>query len=330
MRRSWILPGSVTIPAWRNVESSPAGSEMRLPYRPPYDWEAALGHLRARAVAGIEHVSATSYARTVAQPGGLGTLEVSHDEAHASLVVRLWLPDRSELSSLSARVRRMFDLDSDVAAITAHLARDPALVPLVQARPGLRVLGGWDGFELAVRAVLGQQVTVAAGRALVGQLVELCGTAGHDEHNGALPRAFPGPAAVAATDLASMRMPASRKATLLALARAALDDPHLFCARESLGESLEVLQAIRGIGAWTASYIALRALHEPDAFPERDVALHRAIVSIEGELPLAKLGERAERWRPWRGYAAQHLWAAAPASSPRPRAAGGGVRARGR
>ncbi len=305
----------MTPPKARNVESSLVDVAVRLPYHPPYDWPAALGHLRARAIAGVEHVTATTYARTFAQRGGLGTLEVAHDEAHHSLTVRLRLHDRDELPSLSARLRRMFDLDCDVATIAAHLARDQALAPLVQARPGLRVLGGWDGFEVGMRAVLGQQVTVAAGRALLGQLIEVCSAAG--EPAGMLTRAFPDPAAVVAAELARMRMPASRKATVLALARAALDEPRLFCARASLDEALERLRAIRGIGDWTASYIALRAMKEPDAFPDKDAALRRSMEALEGELSLSALGERAERWRPWRAYAAQHLWAAAPAPSPR-------------
>lgn len=313
-------PSALRRAARGGAGTSPAGVTVRLSYRPPYDWNAVLHHLRARAVAGVELVSEATYARTVLQRGRVGTIEVAHDESRACLAVSLRLPDLTLLSSTISRLRRMFDLDSDVATIAAHLARDPVLAPLVLARPGLRVIGGWDGFEVAVRAVLGQQVTVAAGRALVGQLVERCAPLerGEDVQS----RAFPGPAEVAAADLAGMKMPTSRKHALQALARAALADPSLFRTRASLSEALDALQAIRGLGDWTASYIALRAMHEPDAFPAQDAVLHRAITALEQPMTTAGLRARAEGWRPWRGYAAQHLWTAdlvqAAARDPRP------------
>lgn len=317
-------PSALRRAARGGASASAAGVTVRLHYRPPYDWMAVLHHLRGRAIAGIEQVSEATYARTVLQRGRVGTIEVRHDESRACLVVSLRLPDLTELSSTIARVRKMFDLDSDVVTIEAHLARDPVLAPLVLARPGLRVVGGWDGFEVAVRAVLGQQVTVAAGCMLVGQLVAQCVPFERGDEGG-LSRVFPGPAEVAAADLSAMKMPTSRKHALQALARAALADPDLFRTRASLSEALDALRAIRGLGDWTASYIALRALHEPDAFPAQDAVLHRAIASLEHPLSPAGLRERAERWRPWRGYAAQHLWTAdqAHATAGAPRAGRG-------
>ena len=161
-------------------------------------------------------------------------------------------------------MRHLFDLDTDVSAIEAHLARDPFLARLVASRPGLRVPGGWDAFEVGMRAVLGQQVAVPAARRLLGQLTRLCGEG-----------AFPTAAQVLAADLSSLGMPGARRATLKALAAAAVSDPALFQRRGSVEETVTRLRAIRGVGEWTAHYIALRAAREPDAFPASDLGLLR-------------------------------------------------------
>ena len=207
----------------------------------------------------------------------------------------------------------VFDLGADVAAIGAHLAQDPLLAPLIAERPGLRAPGGWDGFELAVRAVLGQQITVEAARRLASRLTQICGTtfAPGQGSRPALRRAFPLPAQVANADLSTLGMPVARKAALLALAEAALRDPSLFHPRGTVEETVARLRAIRGIGEWTAQYIALRAVRETDAFPASDIGLLRGAAIRVGARPSpAVLQDRAETWRPWRAYAAQHLWAA--------------------
>src|SRR5262249_21543892 len=157
----------------------------RLRYRPPYDWPAMLGFLRARAIDGVERVDGERYVRSVAEADAIGTVEVAHVPERDSLAVTIRFPCVRALPAVIAPVRRAFDLGADVAAIAAHLARDRMLAPLVARRPGLRVPGGWDGFELAARAVLGQQVTVEAARQLAGQLVALCGAA--------VPAGFAGP-----------------------------------------------------------------------------------------------------------------------------------------
>ena len=208
-----------------------------------------------------------------------------------------------------AQVRRVFDLNADVAVIGEHLARDPLLAPLVARWPGLRAPGAWDSFELAMRAVLGQQITVSAARQLAGKLVALCGEPVAD---GELTHRFPDPAMVAASQLDAIGMPAARRATLLALARAAAADPLLF-----EGEAMQRLREIPGVGVWTAEYIAIRALRDPDAFPATDVALMRGLAALTGTKPTAaELLQRAERWRPWRAYAAQYLWAASSKEKP--------------
>ena len=284
---------------------------LQLGYVPPYDWDAIVAFLAARAIPGVEVVEPRRYRRTIGIDGAVGTLEVAPIAGRDALAVTIRFPDVHGLPAIVARVRRIFDLGVDVAAVNAELAADPLLARLVSARPGLRVPGAWDGFELAVRAVLGQQITVRAARGLAGRLVTLYGTplaaAGGDLTAG-LTTVFPSPDRLAEATLASLGMPRARAATLAALARAAAADPRLFDRGRDLDEALARLRALPGIGDWTAQYVAMRAMREPDAFPASDVGLLRALAS-DGvrPTPLA-LAARAERWRPWRAYAAQHLW----------------------
>jgi len=289
-----------------------AGVTVRLRYRGPYDWESMLAYLRARAIDGVERVSDAAYHRTIAFEGGMGTIEVRDLPELQSLGATIRFPGVRALPDIVTRIRRVFDLGADVVAIGVHLTRDPLLAPLVAARPGLRAPGAWDGFELAVRAVLGQQVSVGAGRKLGSRLVEICGGRrnGAGPAEGTLAVAFPDATRVLHADLDALRMPSARRQTLVALAKATLADPLLFQPRRTLDETVAALREIRGIGEWTAHYIALRAAREPDAFPASDVALLRAATDRAGTRPTPKeLYARAEPWRPWRAYAAQHLWA---------------------
>ena len=295
-----------------------AGVTVRLSYRPPYDWDAMLAFLRARAIDGVEWIEGDVYCRTVQQDGQTGTVEIVHLPDRASLSATIRFPCVRALPGIIARIRRVFDLGADVTAIGAHLAQDPLLAPLVAERPGLRAPGGWDGFELAVRAVLGQQVTVEAARKLAGRLVQICGTPVRPgEHGRSVPlAAFPTAAQVADADLSSLGMPVARKEALRMLAEAALMDPSLFLPQDTVEETVRRLRAIRGIGDWTAHYIALRAVRETDAFPASDIGLLRGAAIRVGSRPSpALLQDRAETWRPWRAYAAQHLWAADQAAA---------------
>jgi AraC family transcriptional regulator of adaptative response / DNA-3-methyladenine glycosylase II len=312
------------------VTSLPEGSvgatgvTVRLRYRPPYDWTAMLSYLRARAIEGVERVNGGVYYRTVLLDDQAGTVEISHLPERESLAATIRFPGVKALPGIVARIRRVFDLSADVAMIGAHLSQDPLLAPLIAERPGLRAPGGWDGFELAVRAVLGQQVSVEAGRRLAGQLMLLCGSPMPVPEHGdpALSFTFPTAAQVAAADLASLGMPGARRDALMALAEAVLADPLLFQPHGTVEETVARLRAIRGVGEWTAHYIALRAVRETDAFPASDVGLLRGAAGRDGPRPSpAELNGRAEPWRPWRAYAAQHLWAADAAS----RSALGGV-----
>jgi AraC family transcriptional regulator of adaptative response / DNA-3-methyladenine glycosylase II len=282
--------------------------DLLLRYRPPYDWPSMLEFLRRRAIPGIEVATADRYARTVQLGEVQGTVAVQTTDGNA-LRATVRLPKLAVLPSLIARLRRVFDLSADPIAIATHLAEDPTLAPLVRARPGLRVTGAWDGFELAIRALLGQQITVAGAVGLAGRLV-----AAHGERlarpDGGLTHLFPMPATLATADLTSLGIPGSRAATISAVAQAAVADQHLFDATCGLEDAVRRLRSIRGVGEWTAQYIALRQLREPDAFPAADVGLARAMASREGRQRSSnELLHRASAWRPWRAYAAQHLWA---------------------
>ncbi len=288
-----------------------ADVEVRLRYQPPYDWPLLLDFFRQRAIAGVEEVGADYYRRSFGHAADCGSVEVRQDAARNSLRVRVQLSDVRALPNILMRVRRVFDVDADLDTINTHLCRDPQLAALIAQRPGLRAPGAWDGFELAVRAVLGQQVTIVAARKLAAQLVQLCAqrVQGCGDR---LTHAFPDPHALLAADLSTLGMPGARRNALKALAEAALADRDLFRASASIDDTVKRLCAIRGIGEWTAHYIALRAVRETDAFPASDVGLLRAMAR-DGERPTPpQLIARAEIWRPWRAYAAQHLWAADP------------------
>lgn len=295
----------------RSAPAPQSGVTLKLRYRPPYDWDSMLAYLEARAVVGIEIIENETYQRSIEMEGFLGSIAVSHLERQHCLSINIRFPRVASLPGIVTRVRRVFDLGADIATITSHLSRDPLLAPLVAQRPGLRAPGGWEGFELAVRAILGQQVSVAAARQLAGKLVVLCGKRLPNDLSRQLTHAFPTAERLAGADLNSMGMPAARRTALKALAEAAVSDPHLFRPLGTIEEAIERLRNIRGVGEWTAQYIALRALHEPDAFPAADAGLLRGAGAINGERPTpAGLLRRAEPWRPWRAYAAQHLWTA--------------------
>jgi AraC family transcriptional regulator of adaptative response / DNA-3-methyladenine glycosylase II len=289
------------------------GVSVRLRYRSPYDFSAMLAFLGARAIDGVERVEGQRYFRTLRHDDTLGSVEVAQLARAESLVATLRFPNVKVLPGVIARIRRAFDVDVDVAAVEAHLGRDPWLAPLVAARPGLRAAGAWDGFELGVRAVLGQQVSLAAARTLCGKLVRLCGTPLPASGGSSPPLAFafPTPAEVHAAKLEALGMPQARRRALTALATAALDDPELFRPLGSVEETVARLRAVPGLGAWSAHYIALRAAREPDAFPASDLGLLRGATRGGARRVTAKeLERRSERWRPFRAYAAEQLWAA--------------------
>jgi len=294
---------------------------LRLAYRPPYDWDHMRDFLAQRALGGVERVDACGYARTVACDGGHALIAVRPLAGEDALELRVTGAPPSALLPIACAARRVFDLAADPARIGAELSSDELIGPLLARRPGLRIPGAWDAFECAVRAILGQQVSVAAGRALVARVVERAGERLAAPREG-LTHLFPTPARLAPAPLTDLGITASRAAALKSLARALLE------GRVDFGAPPEAvtaaLTALPGIGPWTAQYVALRALGEPDAFPYGDWVLRRMAAPCEGGLlsPRA-LEEHARRWRPWRAYATVHLWrAAAERGAPRSRAVG--------
>jgi AraC family transcriptional regulator of adaptative response / DNA-3-methyladenine glycosylase II len=303
LRRS-VLAGSPTGPS----------ITVTLAYRPPHDFAALLGFLATRAIPGIEHVSSDGYARSITLDTAAGviagTIEIRPGVNALHATIRF--PKISALPVIVERIRRIFDLGADPIVIAAHLSADPQLAPLVAARPGLRVPGAWDGFELAVRGILGQQISVAAATRLAAKLVASFGTRlPPDAAADHLTHVFPAPGMLADVDIAAaLGMPRARGRAISAVAAAAAADRLLFAPCPDLALAVSRLKSLEGIGEWTAQYIAMRAMREPDAFPAADIGLLRALATPAGRPTPAELLARAEHWRPWRAYAALHLWSA--------------------
>ena len=245
---------------------------MRLRYESPFDWKAILAFLRPRTVAGVETIEDDAYVR--------GAVRVTHDAARNAIVVNT--------KSEAGRVRKMFDVDADIAVIERHFARDATLGPLVRAHCGIRVPGAWDSFEMAIRAIVGQQISVAGATTLMARIATRHGITPESLMRA---RANPG-------------MPQARWNSIRGLARAVARGDIAFTRGATLDESIDRLTAMPGIGPWTAHYIAMRALGEPDAFPHSDLGLRKAAGMISDRELLA----RAEAWRPFRSYATMLLW----------------------
>jgi len=285
-----------------------AGLCLHLPYRPPLAWTSLLGFLRERATPGVELVGASSYRRTVSIGGRAGTLEVQRSPTANALELRLELGAHEELLAVVERVNRLFDLTADPDRITSHLRRDPELARRLRRLPGVRVPGAWDRFELAVRAILGQQVSVRGATTLAGRLARAFGEPVAGLEKEGLSHLFPTPEALAGADLGRVGLTRARAEAIRALAIATRDGALALGTPRGLDEAVTQLRTLPGVGTWTAQYIAMRALGEPDAFPSGDLGLRRALAR-KGVLPSSRaVDERAEAWRPWRAYAAMTLW----------------------
>lgn len=309
---------------------------LRLNYRPPYDFEAMLEFLHGRALQGVEQVQGMVYQRVIGDAASPGWLRVSpwprggSGDGHA-LQLQLHGCPPTRLQAVVECVRRMFDLDADPQAIAGVLSSDAQLRPLLRQRPGLRLPSAWDGFEVAVRAVVGQQVSVAAARTITARIAQ--------RHGIALPQMagapqlgllFPTPELLAGADLAGIGLPASRMATVRAIAQALVDGRVDFDRGRTLEDFTTRWTALPGIGPWTAHYIAMRALGHPDAFPAGDLVLQKQLAGGDaGALRprTAELAQRAEAWRPWRAYAVIHAWREAALAQP-PSARVGATRTR--
>ncbi len=296
----------------RALPSSPGDGRLtlRLHYRPPFAGDALLNYLARRALPGVEEVVERRYRRTVAFPRSKGIIEIEPAHGKDAVFIRLQLDDLSDLSLLVQRCRHLFDLDADPGAVAAVLSADPLLAPLVAACPGLRIPGAIDGFELAVRAILGQQVSVAGARTLAARLVTALGEP-LARTQGTLTHTFPLAQQIlnAELQLQKLGLTQARINALQALARAVVAGD-LVLDRSADREQAEAqLLKLAGVGPWTASYIAMRALGDPDAFPVTDLGLRRAFERAGLSSDSRSMLVRAERWRPWCAYAAQYLWA---------------------
>jgi AraC family transcriptional regulator of adaptative response / DNA-3-methyladenine glycosylase II len=278
-----------------------------LRFRPPYHWKGLLAFLAARAIPGVEVVDEKrgTYRRSISRNGRHGWFEVALEDGHDSLASRLQFADPHELFPIVERIRAMFDLNADPGAIAKALGTDADLAIKIRAQPGLRVPGCWNGFELATRAILGQQITVKGATTLAGRLARSFGRSFSGGADG-LTHLFPTPEVLADANLASVGLTTKRAETVRALARAVRDGDIRF-ERTFNSDVVEKLREIPGIGDWTAQYVAMRALGEPDALPSGDLGLLRALRLRTSR----ELESRAEAWRPWRSYASMYLWSTA-------------------
>lgn len=287
----------------RHADEQPENQYVfRLRYRPPYDWCAMLSFLRSRAIPGVELVDQNRYARSILVNGHRGKFEVIHDAQQKSLTARVQFADPRALHAIIERIRAMFDLNADWMVISSRLKSDSVMASMIEICPGLRVPGAWDGFELAVRAIVGQQISVSAATNMMGKLVRHLGQP--LENTNGLTHLFPTAEALATAHERQLRMPQKRAAAIRGLARAVCEGNIRFDRVLNLGEFSQRLQTIPGVGNWTAQYIAMRALGDPDAFPSGDLGLLRSL-----DLKSTKeLERRSEAWKPWRAYAAMYLW----------------------
>ncbi|MDJ0761200.1 MAG: Ada metal-binding domain-containing protein [Woeseiaceae bacterium] len=281
---------------------------VRLRYREPFDWDQALGFFVFRATPGVESVGQNEYTRSIRHAGSDGLIRVRHDEP-GSLSVSIHGVPTSAIFPIVQRARSMFDVDAPVAEIEACLERDPELAGRLPDARGVRVPGVWNGFELAVRAILGQQVSVAAATTMAGRVAERYGDAVQFDGHADITRHFPEPERLARARFNDMGLIGSRIQSIRDLARAVVKGDLSLNEDADPVETRQELLKIRGIGDWTAQYIAMRALKDPDAFPASDLGLLRAFdESLGRRIKPAELENLSEAWRPWRAYAALLLW----------------------
>jgi AraC family transcriptional regulator, regulatory protein of adaptative response / DNA-3-methyladenine glycosylase II len=283
------------------------GLLLRLPFHGPLDWDALCAYFGDRAIRGVEHVSETTYRRTIVIGGDPGVLELFPGGEH-HLLLRAHLPHWAELMHVVERARRIASLDLDLDEPSRQLAGCPTIAPLLRVRPGLRPPGTWDPFESGVRAIIGQRGSVANANAVAGRLVERLGEGVPGLQSLGLTHTFPPPGTLAGASLDRVGLTPTQADAIRSFARAVLDDAIPLDRSVCLERLIESITAIDGLGPWTAHYLALR-LGEPDAFPARDLGLRRTLGGRRAR-PVVSNGQVADRWRPWRALAATHLWAA--------------------
>ena len=308
--------------ARRPVERSTQGIRLRLPCRRPFSPDSVLRFLGTRAVTGLEEQEGATYRRSMRLPHGHGVVALTATEGGVGgptfVEGELQLSDLRDLATAVARCRQLLDLDADPIAVWEALRHDPLVGPLVSENPGRRVPGAMDGFELAVRAVIGQQVSVAGARTVAGRLVLAAGEA-LTIPAGTLTHLFPTPEALielADRHPGAFSMPASRRRALVALASAVADGDLVIDPGADPAELRATLVQLPGIGPWTAEYVAMRALRDPDAFMPTDLGIRRAAQTLGLPDDPGHLLSLADGWRPWRSYAMAHLWSLPAARAP--------------
>ena len=281
---------------------------LTMPYRPPYDWDRMLAFFQGRAIPGVEWVGDGRYRRTIRLPATRGTIAVGHAKNGHALELDVVMTDSRGLMRVVERVRRMFDLDANPRAIHQTLSQDPLLAERIRKTPGLRLPGSWDPFETAVRAVVGQQISVKGAVTQLGRIARTTGAPYDGDEKPHLAWLFPDAAEMVAADMTSIGMPQRRKETLRQIAQQMVSGSLELDTPGDLPRFVDTMTAIPGIGDWTANYVAMRALGEPDAFPASDLGIIKAL-QVGGTRPTVKqVRARADAWRPWRAYAAIYLW----------------------
>lgn len=313
-RRSYGMPPSRLRKAVGGTSHASSSSDetltLQLTYRPPYDWPGVLAFMQKRVLRGVELIAGDEYWRTARIGGATGWIHVRHAPEKRALLVEVSHSLVPVLPAVLSRMRHVFDLSARPDVIAAQLAQDPRLAEIAARHPGLRVPGAFDGFELAVRAILGQQITVKAAATLAGRFVAAFGEPIATPHAG-LDRFCPTPARVAALsldDIASLGIVQTRARSIITLAGEVAAGRLKLEAGAHPQATMAQLVALPGIGKWTAHYIALRALRWPDAFPKEDVVLQKRLGGVSARVA----DEMSQAWRPWRSYATLHLWRAAP------------------
>ena len=296
----------------KHHESTPGTITLRLPFRPPMDAAGMLAFLAARAIPGVEEASEQGYARALRLPHGTATVRLTPAPQHIDCTLRL--TDLRDLGSAVTRVRRLFDLDADPVACDELLAADPNLAPMVSKTPGIRLPGAVDGPEIVLRALLGQQVTVAAARTALARLTERLGEP-LEAADGTLTRLFPTPEAIAKEGAAVLTGPRRRIDTVLSTCAALADGTLTVDVGRDPEELRAELEALPGIGPWTAGYVLMRVLGAPDVLLTTDVALLKGAANLGLPSDPDGLAARGRAWRPWRSYAGMHLWRAAAQST---------------
>ena len=281
---------------------------LKMPYRPPYDWDRMLAFFQGRGIPGVEWVGGGRYRRTIRLPATRGTIAVGPANKGHALELDVCLTDSRDLTRVVERVRRMFDLDANPQAIHQTLIQDPLLAQRIRKAPGLRLPGSWDPFETVVRAVVGQQISVKGAVTQLGRIAGLIGVPYDGESNPRLTRFFPDATEMVAAELTTIGMPQKRKETLRQIAQHIISESLQLDSVGELSRFFDTMTAIPGIGDWTANYVAMRALGEPDAFPASDLGIVKALQVGDSRPTVKQVRARADAWRPWRAYAAIYLW----------------------